>query len=210
MLFYKRQLANKLFNSGIIQIARSLPQRFPFPIYDFEALKMFHRGLLKEIAFLLLATTNVSCKTYHYVVGVPRAGQILAEAFCQAPRDGSVKPPLLKLFRGLKGRYVIAGECKPGTAALLISAAVSNGNNEIALKNFLNEKGIFIESALALIDGERGGAEKLEEQNVNFYSVFRLSELIVHYSTRPISQRLGKAVMPRMAVRRQDRQSKLT
>lgn len=209
MLFYKRQLANKLFNSGIIQIARSLPQRFPFPIYDFEALKTFHLVLLKEIAFLLLATTNVSCKTYHYVVGVPRAGQILAEAFCQAPRDGSVKP-LLQLFRGLKGRYMIASEYKPGATALLISAAVSNGNNEIALKNFLNRKGIFIESALALIDGERGGAEKLEEQNVNFYSVFRLSELIVHYySTRPISQRLGKAVMPGMAVRRQDRQSKL-
>lgn len=183
MLFYKEQLAGKLFNTETIKIARSLPQRFPFPIYDFEALKTFHRGLLKEIAFLLLATTNVLYKTYHYVVGVPRAGQILAEAFCQAPRDGSVKP-LLKLFRGLKGRYVIASEYQPGATALLISAAVFHGDNEIALKNFLNRKGIFIESVLALIDGEGGGAEKLEEQNVSFYSVFQLSELIHYYNAR--------------------------
>ncbi|TSC52850.1 MAG: uridine monophosphate synthetase [Parcubacteria group bacterium LiPW_39] len=180
MLFYKRQLAGELFNSGIIQIARSLPQRFPFPIYDFGALKMFHRGLLKKIAFILLATASTSCKPYHYVVGVPRAGQILAEAFCQAPRDGSVKS-LLKLFTGLKGRYVMASEYKPGATALLISAVVAAGDNEIAIVNFLTQRHIFVESVLALIDGERGGAEKLEKEGINFYSIFRISELFTYY-----------------------------
>jgi orotate phosphoribosyltransferase len=77
---------------------------------------------------------------------------------------------------GIQG--LIVGDIKPGDKTLIVDDVVTAGSSTIKAIKGAREAGLIVERAIALIDREEKGRKNVEEQGVQFESLFTLSELL--------------------------------
>lgn len=152
----------------------------PGPLTD-EAIELAGRVLYRRATSALLG--------YDYVVGVPRAGEPLAQAFQAAATRDSREVSLLTLTKddgGAGGKRRVAGlapgqDIRSGAIVLLIDDLITKADSKLEAINALTAAGLRVTDVLVLVDREQGGKDELRAHRVFLNAVFTLRGLLDFY-----------------------------
>ncbi len=158
-------LAKDLYRKGAVLIGRFPDSRVKFNFFPDK-----NPRLLERIGLTMLATVNSLRVFYTHLISPP-GKEFLARAVSQASKLD--RKPSVLMVRGNK----VFGKYKPGATGLLILDQIADGTSELNLVRLLAENGIFLDNILAIIDAEKGGAEKLGDL-ANVFALFTKSELV--------------------------------
>lgn len=130
------------------------------------------------------ALYQLSCENqlrYDCVVGVPKAGDPLAEVFA---RLASV--PLLFLEKeekesGRKVLPVLYGEYQKGWRALIIDDTVVMADSKFETIKAVKANDLMVAGIEVLVDWEHGGKEDLEKAGIFVLPRFKMTELLLLY-----------------------------
>jgi orotate phosphoribosyltransferase/uridine monophosphate synthetase len=142
-----------------------------------EALRVAARLIAQEVA-LAQSLRRSPAWQYDVVAGVPAGGLLLATAFAletntpliyaRLKAEGTGQP-------GIEGRYM------QGARALLIDDLATGGNSMTQAARFLDEQGVSVHDAVALVDRQMGARERLKRVGVNLISILTLDVMVNHY-----------------------------
>ncbi len=139
---------------------------------------MLNWELVKQIADALYQLTFEHQIQYDCVVGVPKAGDPLAQVFS---RLASVPALTLEKEETEKGRMVmpvLRGEYQRGWRILIIDDTVVMSDSKFEAVNAVRVNGLVVAGIIVLVDWEHGGREKLEEAGFRVIPRFKMSELL--------------------------------
>lgn len=192
----KKELAIKLFDVGAIQFGQfklKMHEQYPnapcSPIY--LNLRIPPKGkltdeLVLEIGEQLFNLADSEDFCYQRIVGLPKAGNPLAEAFIIAS-DGILLPEellYLKKEETETGRRIlpdIEGVFQDGEVVLVIDDLITGADTKIEGIEALRANGLLVTDCVVLVDREQGGKKQLAECEVKLHSVFTLMELLDIY-----------------------------
>jgi orotate phosphoribosyltransferase len=143
-------------------------------------------GLVKEIAQLfyelLLHTPNLS---FRYVVGLPRAGDPLADELMEYVDDWSPVDRLRLEKEESEGTRRIARllDAPEETGkVLLVDDLITQADSKIEAISVLRQNDLGVLDLVVLVDREQGGSRWIEDnEGVRVISAFTLSQLLDHY-----------------------------
>lgn len=146
-----------------------------------EAVELSGRVLYRRATANLLG--------YDYVVGVPRAGEPLAQAFQRAAECDSREVAILTLVKedGDKGgsRRVTGlapgQDFKPGATVLLIDDLITGADSKLEAIAALTAAGLKVTDVLVLVDRQQGGAQELVARHLYLHAIFTLRGLLDLY-----------------------------
>lgn len=119
-----------------------------------------------------------------YAVGLPKAGEPLAEAFVQAwPHDAII---LMKMEKeeGESGRRMSEKICdsyERNCNVLILDDLATGADTKIEAINSLRNNNFFVDQCVVLIDRQQGAEEQLKKVGVKLHSVFSLAWLLEYY-----------------------------
>lgn len=121
---------------------------------------------------------------YDYVVGVPRAGEPLAEAFLSSMVFPSVT--IVKLNKEeVDGRRKITrklnGNTYPPGIVLLVDDLVTFAESKIEAIIALRQMGLVVRDIIVFLDREQGGANELKSQGFKLHPIFTMTQLLDFY-----------------------------
>jgi orotate phosphoribosyltransferase len=73
---------------------------------------------------------------------------------------------------------LIEGNLKPGDNTAVVEDVVTSGRSVITAIDAVRNAGALVRKVLVIVDREEGAAQKLGEMGVDFYSIFKISELL--------------------------------
>lgn len=158
-------LAKDLYREGAVLIGR-----FPDGRVKFNFCLGKNSRLLEKIGLTMLATANSFNLFYTHLISPP-GKEFLTRAVSHASKLDR-KPSVLVVRRNK-----VLGKYKPGATGLLILDQIADGTSELNLVHLFAENGIFLDNILAIIDTEKGGAERLGDL-ANVFVLFTKSELV--------------------------------
>lgn len=119
-----------------------------------------------------------------YVVGVPRAGDPLADALAEASY-GELSVLYLTKQEGEHGRRIggfLPGSIyKPGARVILVDDLITEADSKIEALEALRAAGLLVDDVFVVVDREQGGVEVLRQHNCRVHRIFTLSELLEIY-----------------------------
>jgi uridine monophosphate synthetase len=124
---------------------------------------------------------------YNCVVGVPRAGEPLAEAFYRQARVH--KPSSISLLRLSKEETaesrrisgVIEGEYTKGDPVLLIDDLITRAHSKIEAITELQRAGLCVSNILVVVDREQGGKEELVQRGHHLHALLTVNQMFRFY-----------------------------
>ncbi|NOQ68469.1 hypothetical protein GQ568_03440 [Patescibacteria group bacterium] len=192
----KKALALALFNVGAIQFGQfklKMHEQYPdaprSPIYlnlRIPPKGVLTNDLIAEIGEQLYDIAISENLCYQRIVGLPKAGDPLAEAFMDAS-DGVLYPEELlylekeetetrrRILSGIKGEF------QDGEFALVIDDLITKADTKIEGVDAIRINGLLVTDCIVLVDREQGGREQLIERDVKLHSVFTLTDLLNIY-----------------------------
>lgn len=199
-------LARMLYEKGAIKFGNfelKNPDLSPSPIYidlrtkDNPKPGPLREGGIKEIAQELLRVVSISGLEYDFVVGVPNAGEPMAEAFRNLLEEGEkYKAQLKKKGLGDSRRISSFKKCSRGRAknnakrVLIVDDVISGADTKIEAVKAVEEAGYKVAGLINCVDREQGGVEYLENLGLKVLCWKKLSELLrFYYLTGVISWR---------------------
>src|SRR5512136_650267 len=120
-------------------------------------------------------TNNVGLKNFDRVAGVPLAGIPFASQIAY-----NLGKPFLYVRKGIRlhGRKRrVEGILSSGDRVLLVDDLVTTGLTLNRAAKAVRAEGGVVKEAIALLDREEGGKEKLEKNGIKLYSLLRMSEV---------------------------------
>ncbi|MFC1663592.1 orotate phosphoribosyltransferase [Patescibacteria group bacterium] len=201
------ELALSLFDVGAIQFIENcefkLHEKYPgaprSPLYF--NLRVPPKGnlnqrLLEQIGNALHQLSYQKQILYDCVVGIPKAGDPLAEVFS---RLTSVPQLFLKKEETEKGRRVLPllrGDYQKGQRVLIIDDVLVMADSKFEGIKAVIVNDLIVTDILVLIDWEHGGRNALEKAGFHVASLFKVSDLTTLYvKEQRISQEKQKDVM---------------
>jgi orotate phosphoribosyltransferase len=73
---------------------------------------------------------------------------------------------------------LVEGNLRSGDNAAIIEDVVTSGGSVITAVDAVRSAGAFARKILVIVDREEGAAEKFGEMGIEFYSIFKISELL--------------------------------
>jgi len=73
---------------------------------------------------------------------------------------------------------LIEGNLKPGDRVAMVEDVVTTGGSVIKAINAVRDAGAEVSKLLVIVDREEGGRSKFEEMGVEFFAIFKISELL--------------------------------
>ncbi|HUD21030.1 MAG TPA: hypothetical protein VMQ44_03125 [Candidatus Saccharimonadales bacterium] len=194
----KAVLATTLFEVGAIKFGEfklKLHETHPdaplSPIYlNLRTLENPKPGpLTPEVVQLigaeLFEIADLNCLHYDHVLGIPNAGDPLAEAFAHcAPVCWPVS--LLKMTKETGGDKRHIGEIASGVyeadeKVLLIDDLITGADSKLEAIDRVEQAGLTVSNVLVLVDRQQGGASQLTNMGYSVYAVFEMAELLTTY-----------------------------
>jgi len=120
-------------------------------------------------------TSQVGLKTFDRIAGVPLAGMPFASLIAY-----NLKKPFLYVRKGTRrhGRQRrVEGVLVSGDRVLLVDDLVTTGLNLKKAAEAIRAEGGVVKEALALLDREEGGKEKLEKSGIKIHTLLKMSEV---------------------------------
>ncbi len=139
------------------------------------ALQRAARVILDEVA-ALQSMREPHVAPFDLVAGVPFGGLHLATAYSL-----TAKVPMIYLHpRQDRAGSDIEGLYSPNQTALIIDDLITGGGSIVETALILEEAGIRVRDAVALMDRQQGGRERLRQFGINLVSVLTL-EVTLNY-----------------------------
>jgi orotate phosphoribosyltransferase len=120
-------------------------------------------------------TNQIGLKSFDRVAGVPLAGMPFASQIAYNP-----KKPFLYVPKGIKmhGRQRrVEGVLVSGDRVLLVDDLVTTGLTLKKAADSVRAEGGVVTQAVAFLDREEGGREKLLESGINLHALLKISEV---------------------------------
>jgi len=120
-------------------------------------------------------TNEIGLKNFDRVAGVPLAGIPFASQIAY-----NLGKPFLYVRKGIRlhGRKRrVEGILSSGDRVLLVDDLVTTGLTLNRAAKAVRAEGGIVEEAIALLDREEGGKEKLKKNGIKLYSLLRMSEV---------------------------------
>ena len=192
----ERALALALFDIGVIQfgefelkIHEQYPEAPRSPIYlnlRIPPKGVLTNDLIAEIAEWLYNIADSENLCYQRIVGLPKAGNPLAEAFIAAS-DGILCPEELLYLEKEEtetGRRIlpeIEGEHQDGEIVLSLDDLITKASTKIEGIEAIRSNALLVTDCIVFVDREQGGKEQLAEYGVKLHSAFTLTRLLNIY-----------------------------
>lgn len=164
------------FGAFKLKLHEAHPEAPLSPVYI--NLREMRQSIIDELAELMYEITAKYAIRYDYVIGIPKAGEPIAEAFCRLAGK-----PLLKLVKqeatGTEGRKItstIIGEFEPGKRVLLIDDLITQADTKLEAFAGVEANWLLAVDLLLGMDRQQGGVEILESRGKNVYAVSKLKE----------------------------------
>lgn len=192
----KRALALALFDTGAIQFGKfklkiheQYPQAPYSPIYlnfRIPPKGVLTDDLILEIGEQLYNIADLEGLCYQRIVGLPKAGNPLAEAFITASDSVLYPEELLYLEKEeteTRRRIlsIIKGEFQEGEFVLVLDDLITKAGTKIEGIEAIRSNELRVTDCIVFVDREQGGKEQLAEYGVKLHSVFTLTELLDIY-----------------------------
>lgn len=153
-----------------------------------------------RVLYSVILETNIP---FHYVAGIPWAGEPFAEAVHYTNRLFSGKAELIKMVKEEKedGSRKIVGivdgyKVVSGYKALLIDDLITKADSKFEAIKVLESAGLKVKDILVVIDREQGGADELKKAGYTLHSIFKISDLLKFYlNKKKINQEKFDEVM---------------
>jgi orotate phosphoribosyltransferase len=120
-------------------------------------------------------TSQIELKNFDRIAGVPLAGIPFASQIAY-----NLKKPFLYVRKGTRrhGRQRrVEGVLVSGDRVLLVDDLVTTGLNLKKAAEAIRAEGGVVKEALALLDREEGGKEKLEKSGIKIHTLLKMSEV---------------------------------
>ena len=120
-------------------------------------------------------TSQVGLKNFDRVAGVPLAGIPFASQIAY-----NLKKPFLYVRKGIRhhGRQRrVEGILVSGDHVLLVDDLVTTGLNLKKAAEAIRAEGGVVKEAVAFLDREEGGKEKLEKSGIKIHTLLKISEV---------------------------------
>ena len=120
-------------------------------------------------------TSQVGLKTFDRIAGVPLAGIPFASQIAY-----NLKKPFLYVRKGIRrhGRQRrVEGILVSGDRVLLVDDLVTTGLNLKKAAEAIRAEGGVVKEAVAFLDREEGGKEKLEKSGIKIHTLLKISEV---------------------------------
>lgn len=120
-------------------------------------------------------TTQIGQKNFDRIAGIPIAGLPFASQIAY-----NLKKPFLYIRKGIRlhGRERrVEGILVSGERVLLLDDLVTTGITLIKAADAVRAEGGIVTDAVAFLDREEGGKEKLQAHGINLHPVLRISEI---------------------------------
>lgn len=147
---------------------------------------------------------------YHYVVGLPNAGQPFARHFpCERGLFGR-RVTLLHLQKKMLPdgtrricSPVTGGTALPGKKVLIIDDLITKADSKLEAIDVLEAEGFKVRDVLVIVDREQGGGEQLRKAGYHLHALFNITKLIDFYRTlNLISPELHRDIFQYLAANR--------
>ena len=119
--------------------------------------------------------SQVGLKNFDRIAGVPLAGIPFASQIAY-----NLRKPFLYVRKGVRrhGRQRrVEGILVSGDRVLLVDDLVTTGLNLKKAADAIRAEGGVVKEAVALLDREEGGKEKLEKSGINIHTLLKMSEV---------------------------------
>lgn len=191
----KEEIAAMLYAIGAIQISET---GFEFKIHEIFPdapkspmkinLRKPPKGLLEEedIEYLGRVLWETACEnnlSYDAVVGLPKAGEPLAEAFVKAAEADGYSIALFYLQKKETDgkRKILPGSISSEynrKIVLIIDDVAANGLTKVETIRALQIMGLIVNDCLVLVDREEGAEGLLSIENVRLVPSLKMSEML--------------------------------
>lgn len=126
-------------------------------------------------------------QSFDHIVGLPKAGEPIAEGFHDALGLYKLQVSRLQLEKeetetGRQILPIIHGEYKPGDRVLMIDDMITAADTKLEGAKALRDNYLVVEHCLVLVDREQGGEVQLAEHGIRLHAVFTLTRLLDLYS----------------------------
>jgi len=141
-------------------------------------MREMQQSIIDRMAELMYEISMAQDLRYDYVIGIPKAGEPIAEAFCRLAGK-----PMLKMVKqeatavgGRKITSTIIGKFEPGKKVLLIDDLITQADTKLEAFAGVEANGLMAMDLLLGMDREQGGVEILQDQGKNVYAVSKLKD----------------------------------
>ena len=120
-------------------------------------------------------TNEIGLKNFDRIAGIPLAGIPFASQIAY-----NLKKPFLYMRKGIKrhGRQRrVEGILVSGDRVLLVDDLVTTGLNLKKAAEAIRAEGGVVKEAVAFLDREEGGKEKLEKSGIKLHALLKISEV---------------------------------
>lgn len=187
-------LAETLWKLGSIQFGDFTVGRTTVhsPVYINLRLLISHPTALWRVASIMLSEVQTlqqklhpQVSPYDLVAGVPFGGLHLATAFSL-----TAKVPMIYLHPRPDGLgNDIEGLYSPNQRVLIIDDLITGGHSIVETALHMSESGLIVRDAVALVDRQQGGGERLRREGINLVTILNLETLLNYLmSSRKIQE----------------------
>lgn len=131
-------------------------------------------------------------RPFDAVVGLPKAGEPLAEAFVDWYRCYQIKPPVLLTMDKTEeedSRRIEAfvfGDYRPGMVVVILDDLCTGAHTKLEATAGLRANGLLVRDCYVLVDREQGGREQLAAEGIELHSIFTLEGLLKIYESEKL------------------------
>ncbi len=120
---------------------------------------------------------------FRCVVGLPKAGEPLADGFAESFTTEYKKLRLEKEEGNNKRKIapVVRGDFKQDENVLMIDDLITKADTKLEGAQALRDNGLVVTDCLVLVDREKGGETELAKAGINLHAVITLTQLLDFY-----------------------------
>lgn len=171
----KRDLALQLFDIGAVQFGQfMLRSGIPSPIYLDMRRLVSYPTLLHEISCQLWEKT--APYKADFLCGVPYAALSLAS--CMSMIGNMPMVVKRKERKSYGAKRMVEGVYSPGQSCIVIEDIVTSGVSLLETIADLEQEGLQVVHAAAIVDREQGGSAILQQKGYILHAIFTISELL--------------------------------
>jgi orotate phosphoribosyltransferase len=193
----KNKLSNILFRLDALKFGVfKLSSGKPSPYYiDLRVIPSFPDAYREICDFYVDSISNqIGIKNFDRVAGVPLAGMPFASQIAY-----TLKKPFLYVPKGIKlhGRERrVEGVLFSGDKVLLIDDLVTTGLTLTKAAEAIRAEGGIVTQAVAFMDREEGGRERLKEAGIDLFALMKIDEVAnMLYETGAIDKESLKTIL---------------
>lgn len=175
MIQQKRELALQLFDIGAIQFGQfMLRSGIPSPIYLDMRRLVSYPALLQQISRQLWE--KAMPYKADFLCGVPYAALSLASCMSMIGQMPMVVKRKERKSYGAK--RMVEGVYSAGQSCMVIEDIVTSGVSLLETISDLEQEGLQVAHAFAIVDRQQGGADILQQKGYALHAIFTITELL--------------------------------